>query len=491
METNVLGIKIVRNLKGFTSLFEYNATPVLANSIDDLRDLLMNVENLTGNTVAIMLTNLQEGSIITVATWLAGIRGDESISAWIYVPGNIRITGDELASIIETTKAELISDHRNDRKLMEVFSARYEVDPIARPVYVTAGQTYARRFYGQDETSKLSSILDNLHQPYYKDYKQIFLLDYRAGLRFADAADLTAMKVLSRCLLTAPETVEGYNAFIDNQLIGAGKYFTEGDPVIVDWMRPGFQTIRVKYSAVAGMKCAAPPRSEMKFVCTYNHISVRNEDGEHVDNCRIMVNTVALMPNGNVLIHLDHIGKTRIDIIAHGYEDSSTVHDFYSGKPVITLKRRLFTYRFLFPTNNSYTRVELKSYKELTKSPFKGYALENRPQPDTDIHLKYSAFNGALKIRLAICALFFLIIGFAGGWFAGGYYNENVAPLDGIDEVSTSVVSDSTAVKDTTIKLDNVSDSVEVKKDVKQPEKSENKPQKESDSNKNTEENKK
>ena len=446
METNVLGIKIVRNLQGFTDLFEYNANPVLTNSIVDIRDLLMSVDNLTGRTVAIMLTNLKEGSIITLATWLAGIRGDESISAWIYVPNNIKITGEELASIVETTKAELISDQRNDFRLTELFSKRYEVDPIARPVYVTAGQTYAYRYYGRVGAPELSSILDNLHQPYYKDYKQIFVLDYMAGHKFAAATDLTEMKVLSRCLLPAPESVEGYNASIANEPIGAGKYFTEGDPVIVDWTRPGFQTIRVKFNAAVGMRCGLPPRSEMKFVCTYNHIAVINESGEAVANYNLMVNTFALMPNGSVLIHLDHIGKTKIEVTADGYEDYSANFDFYQGKPVITLTIRMRTYWFLFPTKHSYLRVEHKSEKELTKSPFRGYTLDGKPQTDADNRLKYSGFTGAMKIRLATWAVFLLMMGVAGGWFAANYYNENVTPLDEMEELSSTEVSDSTEV---------------------------------------------
>lgn len=446
METNVIGIKIVRNLIGFTDLFEYNSTPVLNNSIHDIRELLLSVDNLSGNSVAILLTNQKEGSIITLATWLAGIRGDESISAWIYVPNNIKITGEELASIIEATKAELTSTQRNDHKLTELFSRRYDVDPVARPVYVSFGKENAYRYYGHEIS--LSYILDNLYQPYYKDFKQVFLLDYRANLRVAHGTDLTSKKVYARCILMPPAPVEEYFAYVGNERIVRERYYTEGEVITVSWKRVGFKTIDVKFMAAQRMICPSPDRAEMKMSCTYDSIVVKSESGAPVENYRLAINNIMILPETQAHIHLDHIAKTKIDVKANGYEDYSAEHDLTTGRITVFLKKGVITYRFLFPTKNSHLRTEYKSETVLTKSPFKGYIAVRPLNPNIDNVLKFKAFNTTKKLIISGLFLVVLVLGVAAGWFGANYYNDSIAPLNEIEALSSDNLDATTTPAD-------------------------------------------
>ena len=103
MDNNKLGLKIVRINQGYTDLFEINGDQVWTKNVWDIRKDLENIDNLDGSSAVLMLTSVDIGHILTVASLIEG-RITDCISAWIYVPASINIAGKELVEIVETSE---------------------------------------------------------------------------------------------------------------------------------------------------------------------------------------------------------------------------------------------------------------------------------------------------------------------------------------------------------------------------------------------------
>ena len=116
MDNNKLGLKIVRINQGYTDLFEINGDQVWTKNVWDIRKDLENIDNLDGSSAVLMLTSVDTGHILTVASLIEG-RITDCISAWIYVPASINIAGKELVEIVDAVKKEILANERNDERL--------------------------------------------------------------------------------------------------------------------------------------------------------------------------------------------------------------------------------------------------------------------------------------------------------------------------------------------------------------------------------------
>ena len=91
MDNNKLGLKIVRINQGYTDLLEINGDQIWTKNVWDIRKDLENIDNLDGSSAVLMLTSIDTGHILTVASLIEG-RITDCISAWMYVPASINIS---------------------------------------------------------------------------------------------------------------------------------------------------------------------------------------------------------------------------------------------------------------------------------------------------------------------------------------------------------------------------------------------------------------
>lgn len=78
-----------------------------------------------------MMRCIDSGNLITIASLIDG-RITDCISAWIYIPDNLIISGKKLVEIINITKNEILAVMQNDSLLKEIFSKEYESAPANR-----------------------------------------------------------------------------------------------------------------------------------------------------------------------------------------------------------------------------------------------------------------------------------------------------------------------------------------------------------------------
>ena len=76
---------------------------------------------MDGSSAVLMLTSVDTGHILTVASLIEG-RITDCISAWIYVPASIIIAGKELVEIVDAVKKEILANERNDERLTQLLS---------------------------------------------------------------------------------------------------------------------------------------------------------------------------------------------------------------------------------------------------------------------------------------------------------------------------------------------------------------------------------
>lgn len=437
MNNNTLGIKIVRNHSGFTTLFEHNSNPILTNSVEDIRQLLESVNNLEENNVALMISSLDEGFIITMATWISGLRGDECISAWIFIPNHIKISGKEIVSVIDVTKKELLATQRNDAKLLEAFSYTYEVAPAKRYTSRYQGEKIAFRYYGQGTLYSLSDLLNDMGQAYYQKYKRIFLLDKSSNQRCSTGDDLSSNKVLSAILIPAPHAVDNFIPYIGKNPFNESIYVNEGDEINVEWKRSGFESITKTIKATKGVECQIPTKNEYMMIVDYDTIQVRDENSkDSISNYNLRINNQDIHVGKNVAINIDMINQSKVDIHADGYEEYNKVYDLRK-KHIIYMKKKKFAYSFvILSKDQKEIHIEYPTKGYLEKCPIKGYKPCDKLNPCKENWLEYKPFTKAIKITLSIIIAVALFIGVGAGWFLADYlYKKDIS--DYKDQIST------------------------------------------------------
>ena len=424
MNNNTLGIKIVRNHSGFTTLFEHNSNPILTNSVEDIRQLLESVNNLEENNVALMISSLDEGFIITMATWISGLRGDECISAWIFIPNHIKISGKEIVSVIDVTKKELLATQRNDAKLLEAFSYTYEVAPAKRYTSRYQGDKIAFRYYGQGTLYSLSDLLNDMGQAYYQKYKRIFLLDKSSNQRCSTGDDLSSNKVLSAILIPAPHAVDNFIPYIGKNPFNESIYVNEGDEINVEWKRSGFKSIIKTIKATKGVECQIPTRNEYMMIVDYEAIQVLDESSEKpIKDYNLRINNYNVLAGQRIEISIDVIAQSRVEIYADGYEEWSKVYDLRKAN-VIYLKKKRFAYQFvLLSKNHKEIHIEYHAKGFLKECPIEGYRpYKEKLDPYKDNWLEYKPFTKAIKITLSIIFAVVLLLGGIVGWYLTDYW---------------------------------------------------------------------
>lgn len=140
MDNNKLGLKIVRINQGYTELLEINGDRAWTKNVWDIRKDLENIDNLDGSSAVLMLTSIDTGHMLTVASLIEG-RITDCISAWIHIPATISVSGKELVELVESAKKEILANERNDEKLRQLFSKEYELAPATKMAGGSVGKS--------------------------------------------------------------------------------------------------------------------------------------------------------------------------------------------------------------------------------------------------------------------------------------------------------------------------------------------------------------
>lgn len=435
MDNNKLGLKIVRINQGYTDLFEINGDQVWTKNVWDIRKDLENIDNLDGSSAVLMLTSVDTGHILTVASLIEG-RITDCISAWIYVPASINIAGKELVEIVDAVKKEILANERNDERLTQLLSKTYESAPASRITTKSNGEKCAFRYYGQGAKYTLSELLKDMCQSYYKSYKSVFLLDNSSKLKCLQGDNLSDQKVYSMVVVKSPGNIDSFVPYIGERPFVGQIYAIEGGTIDIEWRRDGYMPIHTKSTIAPGAKYSVPTPNQYVRVLNYNYIKVVDEWSQRVTDYDLYVAKQRISKNEDIRISEATLNNVWVEIHAEGFEPISG-HLNLTQPVQLKLVKETYAYEFLLPLKNEegYYPIKISGNRKMKNSPVKGYVTENGYVTRNDKnYLRFKPFTRKFWITCLICSIIVLLLGICGGYalndFIGGKAdNQEVSKL--------------------------------------------------------------
>ena len=437
---NKLGLYIERVQSGPTRLFGTNEDPSWTKKVWDLRNngFISNIN--TGNSLNIlMLSEIENGHIITIARCSTG-RTDDYISAWIYVPCAIDITGKILVKIINIVQKEINTTNLDKELLDELFSRAYDAAPAKKICSNSTSEQIAFRYYGAGTTEELYEILDAPCQSYYRNFKTILLFDKASAAICANATDLTTRDIERMVVVPQPHSVDGWTPYIKNEIFDTPIYMRVGDKVELEWRRKGYAPIPKSFIVADNAKADAPRENEYRVMLSYNNIKVQDENRRSIDNYTLKIENQTVNPGCEIAISKDVITRAKVVITAdyhEPYEQTCNLQPYLEKPGAILLKKKKLVYKFKIEdqTTGGYLTYECTPNRPLRECPIKGYELEinGEPTPHMDTYLKYkkSAGSGSgsrSKSNISIiivAAVVALVLGSTIAWLSTWAYHRN------------------------------------------------------------------
>lgn len=417
MDNNKLGLKIVRINQGYTDLLEINGDQAWTKNVWDIRKTLENIDNLDGHSTVLMLTCVETGHILTVASLIEG-RITDCISAWMYVPASINISGKDLVEIVDTVRKEVLANERNDEKLNKLFSKEYELAPATKMVGRSVGEKCAYRYYGQKAKYTLAELLKDLCQSYYKNYKSIFLLDNSTNLRCLSGDNLSDQKVYSMMVVESPGNIDSFMPYVGEQPFGGKMYAVEGDVIKIEWRRNGYLPIKTETTVKHDMRYSIPTPNQYLRVIPFDTIIVVDEWGQSINEYELYVAKKLIKRGQQIAISEATINNVLVEIFAEGYETKS-VRANLTQRVKIKLAKETYSYEFLLPLKNDegYYPIKISGNRKVKTSPVKGYVTEGGYVTRNDKnYLRFKPFSRKFWIVCLICSIIVLLLGICGGY---------------------------------------------------------------------------
>lgn len=418
-KNNKLGLKIVRTSQGYGDGLEVNGEQEWTKHVRDVREDLKNIENLHNDTSVLMLSCIDGGHLLTIASLIAG-RTTDYISAWIYIPSDLLIPGKILAEITEIVKREILAVERNDELLKSKFEKTYEVSQAKRTSRHAVSNQYAYRYYSNDLYT-LQELLDAIHQPYYHRYKSIFLINKSSQLSCSVGDDLSNEPLYTSILANAPKEFDGFVPYINGNIFNSPMYVSKGEVIEITWQKNGYEPIRTQTKANEGFVYNKPTVNQYRRLIPYEAVRVVDEWKQPIEKYKLSINRYAVNPDETIPVSEAALNNVRIDVYADGYDPKGGTVDFTkSSRIVVQLSKTSFEYKLAIPSNEGgYIKLEpITIHKKLDKSPIKGYASKNgRFSQKETTYLKYAPYNKTFWIQAAIVLGIVLILGVAlGAW---------------------------------------------------------------------------
>lgn len=425
MDNNKLGLKIVRTNQGYTEPLEINGDCAWTKNVRDIRKDLENIDNLDGSSAVLMLTSIDTGHMLTVASLIEG-RITDYISAWIHIPATISVSGKELVELVESAKKEILANERNDEKLKQLFSKEYELAPATKMAGGSVGEKCAYRYYGQKAKYTLAELLNDMYQSYYKNYKRIFLLDNSTNLRCLSGDNLSDQKVYSMVVVKSPGKVDSFEPFIGEQRFEGQMYGVEGEIIKILWKRNGYLPIETETTIRQDIKFSIPTRNQFMREIPFNTIRVVDKSGRSINEYKLSVAGKSIQSGQPITISESIINNVSVEILAEGYERKSENVNL-NQNVTIKMAEEIYSYKFILPPTNAEDEctIDISSNREIKNSPIKGYVIKGGyVTRNGKNYLIFKPFGRKFWITCLICSIIVLLLGICGGYalndFIGG-----------------------------------------------------------------------
>lgn len=412
---NKIGLQIKRVSGGAAPMLTINPGE-WTRKVVDIRDILKLYEITDELKFVTFMSFSETGTYITVLRPISGRDGDNT-AAWIFIPNNIEVPGDDIIRLINDVKIELSKPTRDDIKLETSFRKEYPMTESAAYIPSATEKIYAKR---QGPFYPMKEILGTKrYQPYYNQYNAILIEDEDSMKVVDTKVEDISQKRLEETLVFCPPMEQDLRGGITVRFDDSPRTpFTSpvrrklGEHVNIVFEREGFQPIRHMDQVCENNQICSLPRSmNWKVLISLNRfkVSAANDGKNLTDRASIYVNNQRLTFNKPIELEEKEARKVNVRITAPGYEDKEGVVDFlYNTTFDARLHRAEREQEWeINLTDGSPAVMTIKS-KHLTphyhESPIKGYSADRR-------RLEYTNF-GVLKQRAIgfgiACALFIL-----------------------------------------------------------------------------------
>ena len=384
MGTTKLGLKIVKSYAGFSEGFGVNENPAWIKSVRDTRDDCKYVIGLDEDcdTSVIMYSATRVGEFYTIVSKIAG-RHTDFISAWIYCPLDIEISGEEMSRIVDATRQEILANEVNQDKLGRIFSKEYPQVCIPKACTSTEGTQYAVRYYGADTFyGSLSELLgSNMAQPENRRYKGIFLIDSKSSLKAnADCINISKTILKESFILEAPKECLGYTPYYNEKPFTSPIRLTKGDKISVVWKKEGFKDVPTETIVDSPeTKVKAVTEADERVIIRLDDFEIRNE-GERIDkeNLTIRVGNTEINSHQNAAIHVSHLANSEVSVRGEGFKPFRENVDLRNKPVLIKLKTDSYIYQCRIPLEledgvKAKCTAKIESNRRFEHTPIKGY----------------------------------------------------------------------------------------------------------------------
>ena len=392
---NKLGFAIKLASQGAGNAIECNRGQWISK-VEDIREYLKLFNGLQGTDNIVTFMSFDEGGCyLTLLRAISGRKGD-FLSGWIYIPNTIEATGDDIMNTYNYVRNILSQSNLNDsiEEIKEFFSKEYPKQEYAAQYVPSSGDEFGVRFL--DVYYSMKEILDaDRYQPYYSNFKAIFLLDKSGEVKIAKEQvarfkDLTKITIEKTCIFKAPSPEEvrllGRGTkivFSTKQEFNSPVLTKKGDRIQLFALRDGFEPVVLPPITIQedGQKCFIDPRTvKWKKRINPSMFTVYNRDHEKIENVRISINGTDITMGQEVFLYEEDCRQATVKYSAPDYEPFEHKRNLLLNEFCeITLNRKVKSYQTTIElANGKHAEMILESKYLSSKydSPLKGYEFE-------------------------------------------------------------------------------------------------------------------
>lgn len=393
---NKLGFAIKLASQGAGNAIECNKGQ-WTNKVVDIREYLKLFNGLQGTDNIVTFMSFDEGGcFLTQLRAISGRVGD-FLSGWIYIPNTIDASGEEIMSAYNYVRNILSQSNLSDLKddIESFFSKEYLLKEVVAQYSASKGQLYGVRFLDKrPHYYNLKEIVgEDRYQPYYSDYKAVFLLVEGEEVAITREAtnsfkDLTNIEIVKTSILVPPS-----NATL--QALGRGTKICRKDgsdfnqPLLANvgskasliLYRSGFENIDLEVNITPERTVLDFSKVEIiwKKKISSSMFTIRTSKNEKIDyEVRIFVNGKDITFR-DVLLSEESCRQAHVKVSAPDFEDFEQNCNLLTGGLDITLSRKVKQNKIVVKLINGAQdemTIESKYLPSNYDSPLKGYEFD-------------------------------------------------------------------------------------------------------------------
>lgn len=271
-----IGLKAIRISAGFTELFEINGDSSWTSKVRDVRSDLECIDNIQLSKEYLMLTNIDEGFLLSIVIPISGRKGD-CVNVWLFIPKDVEDTTC-VEKIIEEVVSQFGSGRFNREKLQEVVDkCGAKKSSADRIVNQSKGDIVAYRVFKNEEEKR--TLLGALNQKYYSEYKTVMFLSEEDKVVLQSCVDLTSEKIKEEVVVEAPQSVKGFRPYIYGKSFDNDMWLEKESKVDVIWKRENYNDIQKSLQVGVGEVEQPIVRylSEYTIICSVTNQWVEDE----------------------------------------------------------------------------------------------------------------------------------------------------------------------------------------------------------------------